>query len=595
MEKRTFGWIQNPSSIDTLRNVLGIFVTSSEFHKELVNTRLPLLANLNLFASPNLFLGFQKVLRSSKPISYDVLKGKGKGSERSRTTAKCSGIVQAAITGQQNKEYVINGKVEKIKKPYTDDWTADGFLRWAVSLGFLDYNYQNDTCSITDSGKAFVLAENEEEKNIVLGKAFLSYPPVCRVLGLLKKYGHMTKFEIGAKLGFTDEPGFTSFPQNIWVQAFEESIDPEEKRKLRSDTEGSSDKYARMICRWLVSIGWVERKTKVVTEKMGLKVYNCAITSAYEITSLGLQMYNEAVGLEGNKRIPKIVYREMLASKAHNVEYLRTRRALMLMLLGDHKAKTVDDVQAFLMTKGIEESSITLKDDLQGLMNIGLDITSVNDSYTLHDNILKLSIFSDVVAKETADAVVVKERVRAKLHNINHKFLTLIDYAFSGRDKCAEFEIYTIDLLVNELKFNGVHLGGTRKPDGLFYYEHDGVIVDNKAYSKGFTISRHMADEMVRYVQENSDRNIERNPLQWWTNFGDAVNHFNYVFISSLFKGDIEGQLNNIRQSTGVDGCVLTAENLLYYAEAIKGGYMNRKDFISKFGINKELVFAFNS
>lgn len=186
MEKRTFGWIQNPSSIDTLRNVLGIFVTSSEFHKELVNTRLPLLANLNLFASPNLFLGFQKVLRSSKPISYDVLKGKGKGSERSRTTAKCSGIVQAAITGQQNKEYVINGKVEKIKKPYTDDWTADGFLRWAVSLGFLDYNYQNDTCSITDSGKAFVLAENEEEKNIVLGKAFLSYPPVCRVLGLLK-------------------------------------------------------------------------------------------------------------------------------------------------------------------------------------------------------------------------------------------------------------------------------------------------------------------------------------------------------------------------------------------------------------------------
>lgn len=83
--------------------------------------------------------------------------------------------------------------------------------------------------------------------------------------------------------------------------------------------------------------------------------------------------------------------------------------------------------------------------------------------------------------------------------------------------------------------------------------------------------------------------------MQWWTHFGADVNHFNYVFVSSLFKGDIEGQLNNIKQSTGVDGCVLTAENLLYYADAIKGGEMKHKDFISKFGINKELDFTIKS
>lgn len=150
--------------------------------------------------------------------------------------------------------------------------------------------------------------------------------------------------------------------------------------------------------------------------------------------------------------------------------------------------------------------------------------------------------------------------------------------------------VYTIDLLVNELAFNGVHLGGARKPDGIFYHNNNGVIIDNKAYSKGFTISRGMADEMTRYVQENNDRNPERNPNQWWLNFSDNVNHFNFVFISSLFKGNIELMLNNIKQSTGVEGCVLTVENLLYFADAIKGGDMHKDAFIDQFGAGKEIV-----
>ena len=102
-----------------------------------------------------------------------------------------------------------------------------------------------------------------------------------------------------------------------------------------------------------------------------------------------------------------------------------------------------------------------------------------------------------------------------------------------------------------------------------------------------------MADEMTRYVQENNDRNPERNPNQWWLNFGDNVNHFNFVFISSLFKGEIEHMLNNIKQSTGVEGCVLTAENLLYYADAIKGGDMQKSVFMSQFLSLPSLLFTY--
>lgn len=591
MANRTFGWIQNPSSTDTLKDILGLFVPKSAFHTFMVNERLPLLASANLFDTPGLYMEFQKALRLKKPIAYSLLKGRGSHGG-SRLTAKCSGLVQAAIIGQQYREYTVDGKTIRIKKPYTDDWTADGFLRWAVSLGFLDYNYANDTCSITNLGSSLVLSKTTNEKNAILGQAFLSYPPVCRVLSLLSEQGHLTKFEIGSKLGFTDEAGFTSFPQNIWVQAYEESTDEEEKTKLRANTEGSSDKYARMICGWLEGIGWVKKTPKTVKEKIGSKSYTCEINSAFEITEDGMLNYNLAFGKNSTQRMSKIVYREMLASKASNANYLRMRRSLILESLSDHGPKSVTEINDFLASRNIDEKITTIQDDLCGLINIGLDIEFDGERYRLNDIIQKLTPFNGTIVKETTDSVIIKDRVRLKLHHVNHKYLTLIDYAFSGKNNCMDFEVYTIDLLVNELAFNGVHLGGTRKPDGIFYHNRNGIIIDNKAYSHGFTLSRAMADEMIRYIQENNDRNPERNPNKWWENFDKGVNQFNFVFISSLFKGEIEHMLTNIKQSTdGVQGCVLSAENLLYFAEAMKSGVMQKTEFISYFGAGKEIQF----
>lgn len=592
MANRTFGWIQNPSSTTTLRNIVSLFVPESEFHKYMVNERLPLLASADLFASKELYLDFQNILRKKKPtIPYEMLKGQGAMGE-SRAKAKCSGLAQAAVTGQQFKEYVIGGNKIRIKKPYTDDWTADGFLRWAISLGFLDYDYSKDSCSITNLGIRFAKTNNHDEIKNILGYAYLSYPPVCRILRLLEKYGHLTKFEIGSKLGFTDEEGFTSFPQNIWVQAYEEATDNDTKRNLCSDTEGSSDKYARMICGWLKEIGWVDKCPKTVTTTLGGKTYSCEISSAFKITPCGLKHYHEAIGKSNGKRIPKIVYREMLASKAPNASYLRMRRSYILQCLDSHDSKSINDLQAYLNKRGIQEGNAVIKDDMTGLINIGLDIEIRNDKYCLNDEITKLMPYSDSITKETTESSVVKERARLRLNHIDHKYLVLIDYAFSGKKNCIDFEIHTIDLFVNELKYHGIHLGGARRPDGIIYNNTYGVIIDNKAYSKGFTITRQMADEMTRYVQENNDRNESRNPNQWWLNFDKSVNHFYYVFISSLFKGEISKMLQNIKDSSGVDGCVVTVENLLYFADSVKGGCLGKDDFLKNMGINRELKFS---
>ena len=151
--KRTFGWIQNPGDLKKLKKVVSIFQVESSTHKWLTTDRLPLLLQYNLISSAD-YSTFQREL--SKPdieIGYMTLKGKGVGSS-GRKHALCSGIVQAVIDAQSSRTYInIDGKSITMKKPYTDDWSADGYLRWAISCGLLEYSNVTDTARIRDSVK----------------------------------------------------------------------------------------------------------------------------------------------------------------------------------------------------------------------------------------------------------------------------------------------------------------------------------------------------------------------------------------------------------------------------------------------------------
>lgn len=62
----------------------------------------------------------------------------------------------------------------------------------------------------------------------------------------------MTKFEIGCQLGFVGEAGFTSITQTLILQGLSTAVTTDERNKLLSDTEGTSDKYVRTICAWLI-------------------------------------------------------------------------------------------------------------------------------------------------------------------------------------------------------------------------------------------------------------------------------------------------------------------------------------------------------
>lgn len=449
MAQRSLGWVQNPSDLNKLKDVVSVFIRGSRINKALVDKLIP-----RLIEDEELKEKMLDVLSQEEVIvEYNLLKGRGAGGG-SRRDAKCSGIIQATIPNQSGREY-------------TDDWTADGFLRWAISIGLLDYDKQKDTCKISELGEKYVASNDESEKEQeVLIEAFLSYPPAVRILELLKEQGHSTKFELGKQLGGLGEAGFTSIPQDLYVQAIETS--PANKRtQIRSNTEGSSDKYARMIAGWLAKVDLVQRVPKEITVKVGNSEYSTNIGHSYRITLKGISEFKRAMGTSSVSKIPKIVYWEMLATKVKDRDYIRNRRGYIIeSLVG--KEKTLGDIKEYLESQEIIESEVTIKDEIKVIEAMGLNLQESRGQYSIKDEILHLNIPYEKPQK--THILELKDKIRQDLEYVDHRYLALVDLAYDGTAS-RDFEIQTIDLLTNELEFDGLRLGESRKPDGIISYK----------------------------------------------------------------------------------------------------------------------------
>ena len=550
MAERTLGWIQNPSSFENLKSVVSVFDKNTDIYKEILNTKIPNLVN-DIELKEKLIAEMRK---DPLKMDYVLLKGHGIKSGQKRANAECSGIVQAAIITQGGREY-------------TDDWTADGFLRWGISIGLLDYDTEKDTVSITELGEKFVKSKSDDSDKEILTTAFLSYPPAVRILTLLESGDHLTKFELGKQLGGLGEAGFTSIPQDLYIQAIELASDTD-KVSIRSNTEGSADKYARMISGWLAKVGLVQRVEKQVSTKIGNTEYSVNIGHSFRITLKGIKELKRARGLSSYPKTEKIVYWQMLATKGKDRDYIRNRRGHIIKAI-NNRERNLENIKAYLLENNIDESITTIEDEIKVIEAMGLSLKKSRNGYVIDDNIIKLEIPRTKISK--TNVLELKDKVRDKLKHVNHRYLALIDLAYDGTAN-RDFEIQTIDLLINELKFKGVRLGESRKPDGIISYNINGVIIDNKAYSTGYNLPINQADEMIRYIEENQTRDKKINPNKWWESFDDKVKDFNYLFVSSYFKGNFKSNLKHIANRTGVNGGAINVENLLYFAEELKAG-----------------------
>lgn len=569
--KRTFGWVQNPGDLKKLKKVVGIFKAGSAENLDLVSNKLPLLLTYGLISNDDYNDFIAELNKTDIEIDYSKLKGKGSGS-RTRKDAICTGIIQAIIEAQQNKTYSdVAGNSITIKKPYTDDWTAEGFLRWAISCGLLEYVKDDDKCKITPLGEELANApDNSPAETEALTKALLSYPPVIRILSLLEAQDEQTKFDLGSKLGFKGEMGFTSMPQDAYLCDYCEATTAGERTNVRSNEEGDSDKYARGIASWCMQMGWVESNQKDVTETYRRKSYTAKLQT-YSITRKGEKALIKARGNSSNPRLARVLMFEMLASnKVSSANYLRFVRACIIKALTSSD-KSTDQLKKALKGYELDVDDTAIKDHIEGLISIGLEITENAGKYRLLDKIecLEIPARTECVKDNVVD---IKDRVRNKLIHLDHKYLALIDLAYSDAASRAkknadarEFEIQTADLFTKELSFNGQRLGDSRKPDVIISYGLDGTIVDNKSYKDGFNISRTCADEMSRYINENNLRQKSLNPNEWWKNFDSTITAYTFLFITSYLKGQFEDQLEYVSNANGgIKGAAIGVESLLY-------------------------------
>lgn len=562
MEKRsfrTFGWVQDPSDFDALYKVVSIFNENSDTYKELVEHKINELVEERD--------GKQRLLEALEirplKIKYQDLVGT---SFIPRSSARCNGIVQATVKGQ--------------KRPFISDWPADNFIRWAQCLGFIKYNYYDDTFEITETGLEFSNSLQDEAKNEILENALLSYPPAVRILNLLEDGSVKTKFELGKSIGFVGEDGFTSLPQDILVMTLATEDDIKEKNKLRTDTEGSSDKYARMIAKWLTKIGLLKQVTKSITVNIGNDTYTENIGQSYIITAKGIKALNKVRGKSKFKKIAKNISWEMLATKGADRDYIRTRRSYIVKILFESKnGLSLEEIRDRLEIYAISELFTVVKDDIEGLINICLNITIINDKYYFEDEVNDFiipRIINDNSSK--SDITIKKDELREKLDELSHEYLSLIDLSFDSNQNRL-FEMKVVELLTKECNYKGLHLGGSRKPDGIIYTDNltdnYGVIIDTKAYSKGYDLPISQVDEMTRYVEENNKRDITRNPNEWWNNFSDSLNEFYFTFISGEFKGNIDEKLNRISIATNRKGAAIAIISLLKLANEIKAKRMD--------------------
>lgn len=564
---RTFGWVQDPSDFRSLCDVVAVFHRNTSKHLELKNAILPRLVEERDGRDRLIDALNADPLR----LSYTDLVGT---SFTPRSASRCNGIIQATVPGQVRE--------------FIGDWPADNFVRWAHALGFIDYHYEDDTFSITPEGIALANARtegnalNDEEKQR-LTTAVLAYPPAVRVLKLLAETEttHLTKFEIGKKLGFVGEDGFTSLPQAILIRALATEPSAAERNKMRSDWDGSSDKYARMIAKWLVKLGLAEQVAKEITVSLAGTQYTAAIGHAYIITAAGITALNRAEGRSRHRRIPKNVCFEMLATKGRDREFLRTRRALVLKAISESNGISADNVKAFLESKHIPASLETIFDDVQGLIHIGLNIQIENHTFTWNDciNDFTLPLTQNLTYSDLTE---IKEEVRAALTHLPHDYLALIDLAYDSNQNRL-FEMKTVELLLEECGYQGAHLGGSRKPDGICYTPDYGIIIDTKAYSNGYSLPISQADEMERYVRENQTRDPEVNPNEWWNNFPAGLDTFHFMFVSGHFKGNYQNQIDRIGRNTHVTGAAVDIKNLLITANRYKAGQLTHSGIANAF------------
>lgn len=561
---RTFGLGQDVSTdlLDIVR-VPALFIKDSKIHKELEETRLKQVT-LDAGAPKEIYDKLLNAL-SKDDISDSELVSLGSKYGRK---PYASGLIRAIFDGQRG--------------PAIKDWPAKNYLAVAVGMGLVDLDYTTDTYHITDLGKEAValLDKNDLDnlRNFMLERLY-EYPYAAWLIRVVNtdRNKWYTKFDLGDNFGFIDEPGFSSLPEDLYVDAMfeaEYSKNKKFKSQIKSNYESTADKYMRWLAGVLVKYNLLERKKKVYTRIIDGKEYSVSLTS-YKVTLQGVRSLNRVNGGSRFSRSIKRVRWEYLAPKVENASKRKTARALMLKLLSEApNGMTAEDMSVKINAINSSLNSIAdqVLDDAKGLNRLGIEISIDNKVLKLKEKLYDFII--PVKNNETFDSTVadnLKNLILPKLKELDHKYLQAIDIAYKRSNTTNHentlLEVLSADLFTKEMDYHGKHLGGANKPDGFVYDEETGWILDSKAYRDGFAVTAHTTDAMGRYIDQYRDRDDKST---WWEDFPKDLPQTYFAYVSGFYIGKYQEQLQDFENRKHMKGGLIEVAKLILLAEKYK-------------------------
>ena len=194
------------------------------------------------------------------------------------------------------------------------------------------------------------------------------------------------------------------------------------------------------------------------------------------------------------------------------------------------------------------------------------------------------------ITKETGIDQVLVENVLLKTYphgSIGAFMASYFEMAFKGTEEAVEFEKATTELFKDVFGYNAIHLGqtGTKSaPDILLISDSEGyqAIIDNKAYSK-YSIS---GDHHNRMVHNYLDK------VGNYSNSSYPIGYFSYI--AGGFGKQIDKQLKDISDETGVTGSGITVSNFIKMIENQTSGNRkyDHKELRQIFGLNRQILLG---
>lgn len=167
-------------------------------------------------------------------------------------------------------------------------------------------------------------------------------------------------------------------------------------------------------------------------------------------------------------------------------------------------------------------------------------------------------------------------------HGFKDRFLQeYIELSRSGRDKATEFEKATSSIFADVFGLRAEHIGQKGIVPDIVVASRDekwAGILDTKSYKKKYSISNDHKNRMLEYIERYSEYGLEFANLSF------------FAYVVSDYGKNINSQLENISNKSGLLGSVITARYLARMVERHQKNPYTHEEIREIFSVNRAIT-----